>query len=148
MNNKKTILLYGFLLVNSIHWGGFVLTALLNNVIGIFIQFDDLPWFRIVILIIEIFVVIRLLNYQSNEITAKSLLMLMTFTIVLFIGTQFDSYYDYSPSFCGNSLIDGSLDSLYNKRNQNLNYVHIIETLLLSTGIVIYILGHVKKDVK
>lgn len=147
MNIKKATFLYGFLLLNSIHWGGVVLTALLGNIIGIVVEFDQLPWIRLVILIIEIIVFFRLLDKKSNnfEIKAKSLLKLMTVSIALFISAQFDYYYEYSPSFCGNALIDGSLDDLLDNRSRNLNYVHIIETTLLSLGISICILKHIKK---
>lgn len=140
--------LYGFLLINGIHWGGVVLTAILNNIVGMFVEYYQLPWFRLTILIIEILVIIKLLDNKSNgnEINAKSLLKLMTISIILFICAQFDYYYDYYPSFCGNAMLDGSLDGLFDTRKENMNYVHIIETFLLSLGLIIYILKQIKTE--
>jgi len=147
MNNKKAIFLTGFLVVNSIHWGSAVLTALLENIVGMFIEYNQLPWFRLVILIIEILFIIRFLEKKLNtlDINDQSFLRLIAFSVILFISAQFDHYYDYSPGFCGNALLDGSLDDFFSSRNSNLNYVHIIETILLSLGIVYYSLKEIKK---
>ncbi len=147
MDNKKRIFLTGFLVVNSIHWGSVVLTALLENIVGMFIEYNQLPWFRLVILIIEILFIIRFLEKKSNnlDINEQSFLRLIVFSVILFISVQFDHYYEYSPGFCGNTVLDGSLDDYFASRSSNLSYVHIIETILLSVSIVYYSLKEIKK---
>jgi|SRR5690606_10354194 len=148
MVNKRTLLLYGFLFINSIHWGGVVLTAILNNIVGMFVEYYQLPWFRLVILTVEIIIFIKLLDYKTKDksvINTKSLLKLMIISIALFIGAQFDYYFDYTPGFCGNALFDGSLDDLFDARNQNLIYVHVVETFLLSLGLIVYILKQIRQ---
>ena len=147
MDNKRKVFLTGFLLVNSIHWGSVVLTALLENIVGMFIDYNQLPWFRLVILIIEILFIIRFLEKKLNniEINEQSFLRLIAFSVILFISAQFYHLYDYSPGFCGNALLDGSLDDFFHSRSENLSYVHIIETILISISIIYYALKEIKK---
>lgn len=147
MTNKRITLLHGFLIVMSIHWGGIVLTALFDNIGELLISYDQLPWFRLVIVGIEIPLIIRLLNGKSKKagIKAKSMLRLGILSIALFIWAQFDYLTVPSSGFCGNALLDGSLDDMLDNRNRNESYVHAIETGLISFGMLIYILMQVKR---
>lgn len=54
----------------------------------------------------------------------------------LFIAAQLKSTYNISLLFCGVSLLDGSLDSMFKRREENLEYVFFIETVVYSMAIL------------
>ena len=149
-NDNRTTLLYGFLFIASIHWAGIILTTLLNYIVGIFVEYDKIPWFRLVIVLFEIPIIVMFLNRKTTnmKITPKSLLKLTILSIFLFFCAQMHNYYDYTPGFCGFSSFDNYVDNVITNRQENLHQVKIIETFLLSLALITHILEQIKKSSK
>jgi len=148
MDSIGTNLIRGFLLLNSVHWGGVILTALLNNVVGIFIDYTSIPWFRLVIVFAEILLAFSLLRKAvfKENIIPNSLLKLTVMSVFLFICAQFAFVFDVNGMFCGLSLLDGSATPYIDSFNNNLRTVRIIESLMISIAIAFYVWRHLKTE--
>ena len=140
MKNNGIILFYGFLLICSVHWAGSIIAALLSNIIGYLISYDKLIWFDLFIFIVEILFSMYMLNKISQDLIVnnKILLKMSIFAAVLLLFSEFSTFYDFTPHYCGNALINGELDLILEQRGKNEIIVNISKPIILAISIMLY----------
>ena len=148
MENRRNYII-GFLLLTSIHWTASILTAILTNVVGIFIAYEYVPWFGVLIIIAELFFIYNILHKDIFfNLNIKDLVKLTLTTVTLLILSQFDYLLEFKPGWCGNAIFDGTLDRIFETRNKNEFYSQIVERIILSVGIVYYVMKKLKTEPK
>jgi len=144
MQNRRSYIT-GFLLLASLHWANIILTAILTQVVGIFIEYEFVPWFGVFMIGMEVLVGFtilykeRFLNLDSNE-----LIKLTLTAIVLFLSSQFSYLLESHPGWCVNAIAAGCLHEIFNSRNKNEFYSQIVERMILSLSIVYFVMKKIK----
>ena len=144
MQNRRSYII-GFLLLASIHWATIILTAILTNIVGIFIEYEFVPWFGVFMIVLELLVAFKIL-YKDRflNLDSKDLIKLTLTAIVLFLFSQFSYLIEYQPGWCGNAFLDGTLDGVLETRNKNEFYSQIVERIILSLAIVYFVMKKIK----
>lgn len=141
MQNKRSYIT-GFLLIVSIHWSVSILTAILTNILGLLVEYEYIPWFGVFMRIIELFFAYYVLDKDRFfELNNKSLLKLALFAVTLLLLSQFNYLLDYQSGWCGNALLDDSLQGVFETRKKNEFYSQMVEKIILSIGIIYYVLN-------
>ena len=144
---KYVDIIVGFLLIGSTHWLTIILTAILNNLVGVFIEYEHVPWFRVFMVLFEVVVIIKLLDHRILFDIDKKKIMLLAFTSAgLLVLSQFSYLIDYHPAWCGNALVDGTLKETFGIREESEFYAELAENIILSLGIVLYTMNKLKTD--
>src|SRR5690554_8197834 len=90
----------GFLLLASIHWATSILTAILTNVAGIFVDYEYVPWFGVFMIIVELLVAYRFLyNDRILNLDNNDLLKLTLTAVALFLISQFNYLLEFHPGW-------------------------------------------------
>ena len=148
LDTKSSILLKGILAILCIHLSGIVASTILDHILKILpIKWDIHPWFRLLIVCLELWMAFLILTKERYIIYLDNsrLLRLCLITSCLFILVALKPYYTVSYMVCGNALLDGSLDGVFENMNMNKYYVSIIEYVLY--GISTLCIGvYVKKN--
>ncbi|WP_196888764.1 hypothetical protein [Aureivirga sp. CE67] len=134
----------GFLLIISIHLGIIILSALLSNLL-FFIPYEYIPWFHVYMILIELLIIFKILSIERFlNLNKKDLIKLASMTVILFFISQYKHEYDYSPRWCGNAIISGELDEVFEKREENVFFAQITGNLILAFGLFYYVLKRIK----
>ena len=144
MENRRNYII-GFLLIASAHWAIDILTAILTNVVGIFVAYEYVPWSSVFMVIVELFLIYKILNQDRFYNLNSNCLVKLTLTaVLLFLGSHFDYLINYQPVWCGNAFLTGELDGVFETRNKNEFYSKIVGKVLLSAGILYYVIKKFK----
>ena len=82
MENRRNYII-GFLLITSAHWAIDILTAILTNVVGIFVAYEYVPWSSVFMVIVELFLIYKILNQDRFYNLNSNCLVKLTLTAVL-----------------------------------------------------------------
>ncbi len=140
MENRRSYIV-GFLLLSSIHWATIILTAILTNVVGIFIDYEFVPWFEVFMIVMELLVAFKIL-YKDRflNLDNRDLIKLTLTAIGLFLTSQFSYLLEYQPGLCGNDFLDG----VFETRKKNEFYSQIVERIVLSIAIVYFVMKRIR----
>lgn len=135
------IILYGVLFIIAVHSFGLVLDKLAQTGLCYTLEFDELPFVRLIILFFEIIFIVKFFkNKLGQSLEKKSLFYMLILSILGLISwLLIQDYYLLSPFLgCAYSLFDGSYERIYESYNNNIKTVQIIEIIVISISIFIY----------
>jgi hypothetical protein len=141
--------LYGILLLVTIHSGGLILSAILNNFYVQIVPYEYLPWTRLLVVIAEIVLITHFFERLKGKVgileNRKAMTRFLILTVVLLIGSQFRGYLDDSgPFLCGFALIDGTADLIFEIHETQRSYVSLVETFALGIALLLFGIRNLK----
>lgn len=146
LNTINSIIIKSTFAILCIYLCGEISSTLFNHVLKtLLIQWDFHPWFRLIIIGLEIWIAFLIFTKEHNtkRLVKTPLKRLFILTSSLLLLTLLKPYYEASYMVeCYFSLLDGSLDGVFENMARNKQYVSIIEYILYALsilGIGIYI---------
>lgn len=121
------------LTIICIHCYGLVASSLLENIWNIFIDYEYLPWTRLIVIATELRIATIVLDQVSNksEIDQSTLAKRLASTLLMIVGSQLCSYLKPDLIICGFSVLDGTVDIILHEHYKNTIAIQIIETEIL-----------------
>lgn len=133
---RKAQILYGLAVVFAVHHGFHILGKLLEHAIVYLIDYQYTPWFYLGMLLIEIRVLWHFFEKKAGmlEISLSRFTEMAALATILYLIASLDHYYEYQYKFwCGNALMDGMLEPVYEKLAMQVERVYPLK--VISVGI-------------
>lgn len=156
MNNQRDIkltLLYGFMMIMSIHFGMVILEKLFSNIAMFILEYADLVYLRLLFLPLELFLILKfLLRFSVNPNKYLKFILKLTLVFILF-STLFLLRSNLMPNdvgiySCGNTTSE-EIEAYFLWRGKYIGEankaIQIIEMIVISVSLLFYIIKTIKK---
>ena len=142
-------ILYGILFMIAVHCWSLIITILFQKAfVGLLVDFDYIPFLRLVVLFLEIIFIAKYLKKVILEYSFTQV-MLFNILVVCILGIIINFLFDYFsldavPLLCGNST-EEELVEFFKLNSMNKRIVKIIEPVVIVISIIIYSYFRIKE---